>query len=63
MDKAKVQELRDRAEEAWAIANELDVPDLKGMMRRLGDTYERLARREQAKLDTAVGARQTKTRS
>jgi hypothetical protein len=63
MDKSKVQELYDRAEEARAIANVLDVPDLRAMMRRLGDTYETLARREQARLDAARAAPHMKKRS
>jgi hypothetical protein len=63
MEKSKVQELHDRAEEARAIANVLDVPDLKAMMRRLGDTYETLARREQARLDAAKSVPLTKNRA
>ena len=45
MDKAKVDDLHKRADEARAIAEELNVPELRAMMFRLGDTYETLAER------------------
>jgi hypothetical protein len=63
MGKSKVEDLYDMAEEARAIASVLDVPDLKAMMHRLGDTYETLAKREQARLDAAKAAPLMKKRA
>ena len=51
MDRKKVDDLLDRAQEAREIAEASDVPELKAAMLKLAETYEQLARRACEKLE------------